>query len=357
MSITTPCYCTREDVKSALDLHGTGRSNGLVDAAIESAARSVEDLTNRNFYPQDATRKFDWPNQNQRARPWRLWLNQNDLIAATAVTSGGIAIPLGSINFEPVNGESPVSSSPFTYLELDLSTSAAFSVGQTYQHDIVITGTWGYGANTTPSGALAAAMTDTTGTSAQITDSSQLGVGSLLLIGTERLLVTDRSMITTGQTQQSGATTAVNSDVGLIVTDGTKYFVGETLLLDSERMYITDIAGNTLTVKRAWDGSVLATHSGATIFAPRNLTVTRGGFGSTAATHLISAVINRFVYPSMVAELAVAEALNSVLQKSSGYARTIGEGDNMRQMSPGGLTDLRARVRATYARKARQRVI
>jgi len=200
-------------------------------------------------------------------------------------------------------------------------------------------------------------MNDTTGTLAQVTDSSQIGVGSVIVAGTERMLVTDRAMVTTSQTQQSGLTTASNSDVALGVTDGTKYFVGETLLLDSERVLVVDIAANILTVKRAWDGSVLATHSGATIFAPRNLFVTRGALGTTAATHLISAGISRYVYPAPVVELAVAEAVNTVLQKTSGYARTVGEGDNLRLASGAGLADLRAKVVSTYGRKARQRAV
>lgn len=358
MAISTPCYCTREDVKAALDFKESARANTLVDNAIEAAARSIEDLTNRRFYPEDATRKFDWPNAYQRARPWRLWLNQNDLITLSSITSGGISIPTGNVFLEPVNGSSLVSPSPFTYIELDISTVSAFTVGATWQRSIAITGTWGYSAVTAPAGSLAVAMNDTTGTSAQVSDSSQIGVGTLIVIGTERMLVTDRAMITTGQTQQgAGVSTALNSDVSLAVTDGTKYAVGEQVLLDSERMLIVDIAGNTLTVKRGWDGSVLGTHSGATIYAPRNLTVTRGALGTTAATHLISTGISRYVTPALVTELAVAEAENTILQKTSGYARTVGEGDSLRPASGAGLADLRARVRATYARKARQRAV
>jgi hypothetical protein len=356
MAISTPCYCTREDVKAALDLKETSRSNVLVDNAIEAAARNVEDITNRRFYPEDATRKFDWPNY-QRTRPWRLWLNQNDLISVTAVTSGGTSIPVNQVFLEPVNGSSPVSGTPYTYIELDISTSASFSAGATWQRSIAITGTWGYSASTAPAGALAVAMNDTTGTVAQVTDSSQVGVGSLILVGTERMLVTDRSMITTAQAQLSGVSTAVNSDVSLTVTDGTKYAVGEVLLLDSERMLIVDIGGNTLTVKRAWDGSVLATHSGATIYAPRSLTVTRGALGSTAATHLISSAITRYAYPALVVELAIAEAENTILQKTSGYSRTVGEGDSLRLASGAGLADIRARAVAAYGRKARQRAV
>ncbi len=98
-------------------------------------------------------------------------------------------------------------------------------------------------------------------------------------------------------------------------------------------MLITDIAGNVLTVKRAWDGSVLATHVGATVYAPRLLTVVRGVLGTAAATHLNGAAVAVHAVPGLVRELAVAEALNLFLQESAGYARTVGEGDSLRMAS------------------------
>ena len=355
MAITVPVYATREDVKAALDIKFTARSSAQVDRAVVSGAGAVEDQLKRKFYPADATRVFDWPNRYQRAAAWRLYFGKNDLVSATAVISGGVSIPLASVNFEPVN-----SGPPFTRMELDISKlPGSFTAGQTWQHDIAVTGTWGYSAVTAPAGTLAAAITDTTGTTAVVSDSTQCGAGALLLCGTERMLVTDRAMITTGQAQQgAGCSTASNADVALTVTDGTKYATGETLLLDSERMLVVDIAGNVLTVKRAWDGSVLATHSGATVYAPRSLTVTRGALGTTAATHLNAAAISRYVYPGLVVELNVAEAINTLLQGTSGYARTVGEGDNLRLASGAGLADIRARAMAAHGRaKARQRAV
>jgi len=355
MTITVPVYCTREDVKSALDVKFTARSSAQVDRAVISGAGAVEDQLKRTFYPLDGTRAFDWPNRYQQAAAWRLYFGKNDLVSATAVTSGGVAIPLASVNLEPVN-----SGPPFTRMELDISKApGAFTAGTTWQHDIMITGTWGYSAVTVPAGTLAAAMTDTTGTTAVVSDSSQAGAGTLLLCGPERMLVTDRAMASTGQAQLgAGAGTASNADVSLTVTDGTKYAVGETLLLDSERMLVTDVAGNVLTVKRAWDGSVLAVHTGATIYAPRSLTVIRGALGTTAATHLIGAAVSRYTYPGLVAELNVAEAINTLLQGTSGYSRTVGEGDNLRLASGAGLADIRARAMAAHGRaKVRQRAI
>lgn len=355
MGIDQPVYCTREEVKTALDFKESARNNAQIDRAIIAASRSVDSLCHRKFYPFDDTRKFDWPNYD-RAAPWRLYLNENELAAAaTTILSGTTNIPIGDVNFEPFNY-----GPPYSWIELRRDLGDTFGHNTTPQRDVSITGTFGFWTKTQPAGALAAAISDTVGTTITVSNGSitgGVGVGHILLIDSERFLVTDKTMVTSGQTQQSGATTAVMSDRTLNVTDGTKFSIGETLLLDSERMYIVDIASNALTVVRAWDGSTLATHSAATIFANRLCTVTRGDLGSTAATHSNSAPISKYQIPGTAKELAVAEAINNVLQETSGYARTVGSGDNVRNASGSGLADLRDRVYSELGRKARIRVI
>jgi len=352
MAISTQCYATREDVKGALDFKESARSNALIDAANEAAAEDIEGELNRTFYPQIATRLFDWPNF-QRAYPWRLWLNQFDLISLTAASSGGVAIPVGNIFLEPVN-----SGPPYTSIELDRSKTSAFGQGPTPQRNISLSGTWGYTNLTVPAGTLAVALNDTTGTVAQVSNSAAMGVGDSILIDAERFLVTEKSMVTTGQTQQAaGCSTAQAKDNVLAVTDGTKYADGEVVLLDAERMRVVSVAGNNLGVIRAWDGTVLATHSGATIFAPRSLTVTRGALGTTAATHLINTAVARHRVPPLIRELATAVAGNYVLQKSSGWARMVGEGDTARPAPGQALSFLWREAKDAHGRQARQRVI
>jgi hypothetical protein len=352
VAVTRPCYASREDVKTALDFKETARSNPQIDRAIQAASRDIDAHAHRRFYPEDLTKFFDWPNYTG-AYPWRLWLEQHDLITLTAASSGGVAIPTANIFLEPVN-----SGPPFTYLELDRSKTSAFGQGSTPQRNISLTGTWGHSADKDPAGSLAAALTDTTGTAATVAATAAIGVGNVIYADSERLLVTDRSMVTTSQTQQgAGAGTASAADVTLAVTDGTKYAVGEVLLLDSERMLVVDIAANNLTVKRAWDGSVLATHSGSTVFAARLLTVTRGALGTTAATHLNAAPLTVHRVPTMVRDLAIAEAINTVLQETSGYARMVGSGDTVMPASGAGLADLWDEVMTAFGRSARQLVI
>lgn len=260
MAILTPVYCTRQDVKRALDVHETARSNGQVDRAVEAASRTIEGVLHRRFYPQLDTRFFDWPNP-QRARPWRLWLDQHELISVTTLTAGGVTIAPSDFFLEP-NGTGP----PFTRLEIDLDSPAAFNSGGSHQRAIGVTGVYGYTVDEAPVGVLAEPL-DASETGVDVTDSAQIGVGDLIKVDGERMLVTGRSMLTTGQTLQTPLT-ASNANVTVAVTTGSAYSVDEVILLDSERMLIVDIAGNQLTVKRAWDGSVLAAHTGSTIFAP-----------------------------------------------------------------------------------------
>lgn len=168
------------------------------------------------------------------------------------------------------------------------------------------------------------------------------------------MLVTGRSMLTTGQTLQTPLT-ASNANVTVAVTTGSAYSVDEVILLDSERMLIVDIAGNQLTVKRAWDGSVLAAHTGSTIFAPRTLTVTRGFLGTTPATHLSAAPIARHLVPALISGATIALALNQLLQEQAGYARTAGSGDHQRENTGRGVRAILKDASTTYGRKARIR--
>lgn len=340
---------TREMVKSALDSKETARNNAQIDRAIEAGSRSVEGLLHRRLAPTLATRYFDWPNQ-QHAQFYRLYLDENDLISVTSITSGGTTISSSDYFLEPVN-----TGPPYARLELDLSSTAAFGGGDTHQRNIAITGLWGYSDDSEPAGATAEALDDSE-TGVDVTNSALIGVGSILKVDSERLIVTEKSMLTTGQTLQTQVLASVAENV-LAVTTGSAYFVGETILLDSERMLIVDISGNNLVVKRAWDGTILATHTGSTIYAPRTLTVVRGALGTTAASHLTAATLTKWAPPALVRDLVVAEAINSIQQETSGYARTVGSGDNEREIGGSGLIGLRKAVCRAYGRKARIRSV
>lgn len=356
MAIQRACYTTRERVKTAVDLKWSARIDPQIDDAIEAASDAIDGDMHRVFYPEITTRYFPWPNF-QYAYPWVLWLDNKELADITAnvpvVTTGGTLIPASACNFEPIN-----SGPPFTYLELRRDMNYGFGVGPTPQRDIAITGTFGYWTRTASAGALAVAMSDTTGTSATLTNGAVVGIGDNMLVGSERMLVTDKTMVDTGQAQQGlGCSTAKASDNLLAVTDGTKFSPYEVLLLGSERMQVVDVAGNTLTVRRAWDGSVLATHAGAEIYAQRLLTVTRGALGTTAATHLIGSSVSVGLVPGLIRQLATAYALVDVAQQSGAYAQSQGEGATQVTKIGQGIPALRDEAYQAFGRKSRKRVI
>jgi hypothetical protein len=340
-------YCTREDVKRSLDMNETARNDALVDRAIEAASRAVDGLLHRQIAPTLATRYFDWPN-HQYSRAWRLWLDENDLISVTSLTSGGTTVSSSDYFLEPVN-----SGPPYDRVEIDMSSSAAFSSDDTWQRAVSITGLWGYTDDNTAVGITAEALdASETGVDVDGPTAAQVGVGSVLKVDSERMLVTGRSTLTSGQTLQSDLTIQ-NNAVSVSVTTGSAFAVGEVILLDSERMLIVDIAGNTLTVKRGWDGSPLATHSGSTIYTYRTLTVTRGALGTTAASHNSGATVNRWDVPGPVRELAMAEAINNLEQAKAGYARTSGAEESERETRALGLELLRKSVLRSHGRRGR----
>lgn len=349
--ITSPCLCTREDVKRAVDIKLTARADAAVDRAIEAATGVVEGKLHRSFHPVTATRYFDWPG-NRRSRPWILRLDQHEVVSVSSLVAGGETIPSTDYFLEP-NGTGP----PFTRIEIDISTTSAFTSGDTTQRAIAVTGVFGYGADTAAAGSLDGTITDTA-TTLTVTDESLLGVGDVLLVGSERILVTDKAMTATGVTT-SGALTASNSDVTVTVSGSAGApAVGEVILVDSERMLVVDAVSTTLTVKRAWDGSTLAAHnSGAAVNAARQLTVARGQLGTTAAAHSDGASVARHVVPSLVRQLAVAEAISQGLQEGAGWARQAGSGDNEREVLQRGLGVLRDQAYTAFGRKARTRAV
>lgn len=337
-------YATREDVKSALDFRETARTNRQIDGAIGAGAESVDGCLHRRFYPLVATRYFPWPERFGTRD--KIWFDEHDLISATAITSGGQAVT--SYLLEPVN-EGP----PYQWLELDRSTNAAFSPGNTSQRNVAITGLWDYSNDELAAGLAAEALDSSeTGLDVNGAAASLIGVGSILRIDSERMVVTGRSWLDTTQNLGTPLTASL-ANVTVAVTTGSAFAVGEILLLDSERMEIIDIAGNNLTVKRAVDGSVLASHTGSDIYASRTLTVSRGALGTTAASHSDAAAINLKVMPDLIREFNVALALTTLLGRQSGYARVVGTGEGQREASGRGLKEIRAEAIEAHGRRGR----
>ena len=156
------------------------------------------------------------------------------------------------------------------------------------------------------------------------------------------MIVTAKAQLDTAVDFSSGGTTADKSD-NAITMDGPGLIVGEVILVDAERMLVVEYNSATeiATVKRAWDGTVLATHTTPSVFAPRTLTVERGAVGTTAATHADTTAITRNVPPGPITDLCIAEVVTTFEQESAGYGRVIGSGDNTREARGAGLDSVR----------------
>lgn len=349
-------YATREDVRSAMGSASTARSDAQIDRAIEAGSRAVDDLCQRAFAPMLTTRYKDWPNP-QRARSWRLWLDRDEVISVTALTSAGVVIPATDYYLEPVN-----SGPPYRQIQTRLDRPSAFDASSTHQRSIAISGLFGYRDDAVPVGALAAAISSTTQTQITVTAPSLIGVGAVIRCGTERMVITDKTLGDTGQTLQTPLT-AKKDAVLVDVTDGTAFVSGDVIKLGGESMLVRSVAANQLTVERAYGSTVLDTHSGTAIWAPTVLTVTRGVLGTTAATATGGAALTRWMPPAQARTLAIAEAMCTLYGEQSGYARTV-----RAQAGTGGtrsvaavLTerdDLRTLVRnSRLCRKARTRAV
>lgn len=334
---------------AALDVAETARVAAQVDRLVASSSRSVDALTHRRWYPTTTTRYLDWPT-DQQGTSYRVWLDgSHELISLTSVTSGGVA--LTDYFLEPQS-----SGPPYTRLEVDLSGSGSLTAGDTHQRSVALTGVFGACADTTPAGALAEAL-DTSETGVDVSDSSTIGVGSLLLVDAEYMQVTRRSLLTTGQTI-SGNVTSSKAATTVTVADATGITAGEVITIDAERMLVTDLTATTLIVERAWSGSTLAAHTtGATVYAPRTLTVERAQCGTTAASHSLGATVYRHTPPPLVRQLTIAETLVALAREQSAYARTVGAGEATRNASGGDLADLRKAVYRAHGRKARKAAV
>jgi hypothetical protein len=342
-------YCTIEDVANALDLQESARVVAQLGRAIESSSRAIDGAMARTFWPELDTRYFDWPG-TQGTPAYRLWLDDNELISATVVTAGGVTLDPSTYQLEP-NRSGP----PFGRLELRRDGTGAFSGGTTPQRAIGIAGLFGYRDDSMSVGTSVGAMTDST-TAVVCTNPVDIGIGSLIKIDSERMIVTAKGWRTMSQTLQTPID-AQKRTVAVAVTTGSAFVAGESILLDSERMRVVDIAGNTLTVERAVDGSVLAAHTGSTIYSPRALVVTRAAAGTTAATHADAAPVTVWLPPGGIRSLVIAEAMWLRQGDAAGWTGSTGSGDSARTIKLDQLEALRKTTFIQYGRKLRHRAV
>ncbi len=344
-------YATRGRVMRAADIKAAAYLASEIDAANESAAIAIDRLCHRGdgirpgFAPWTGTITYDWPVLNNDGA-YRFYLNQNSLISASAVVSGGTTITADTI-LRPEYGP------PYSMLDVDQGTSSLLTHGSgAGQESLAVTGVWaGCPIEERSHGTwLLSGSPDADDTSLVL--NAPVDVGSIIRIDSERMIVTDRAWASSAQT---GSLASSFSAQTLAVSDGTAFLAGEELLIEAERVLIRDIAGNNLIVQRAVAGTALAAHAAATIYWSRTFTVQRGDLGTTAAAHTTGAPIYIYRPPALIEQLQVAYALDQRAQESSAYARTIGTGDAERQATGGGIKALEERVYFAFGRKLRHR--
>lgn len=353
--MSIPAYATREVVKAALDDKGGNLAYAQLDRLIKTHARLIDKRMHRTFYPWHGTRSFNWPASsggNVRSPSWVLELGNHELAELTGLSTAGETIDLGQVLLEPVN-DGP----PYTRIELDRGTSAAFRSGSTPQRSVLVTGVFaGCPLDETLAPGTAGAIDDST-TQLTLTAASGIGTGSLLRLDNERLIVTRMDWADSGLTITEPMSDRASDAVVYLSSSVLAPEPGEVIAVDVERMLVTDRVGTACAVRRAVDGSQLASHADNTaVYARRALTVERGVVGTTAAAHGSGADIYRFDYPAPITTLNVQEVVAAVMAELSGMARTVGTAEAERESSNRALADARREARA-YQRRNRNRAV
>ena len=354
-------YVSREQFKIAANLNGSAY-DGSIERVLEASSRDIDRWTRRHFIPKTQTRLFPWP-QRRAGLATVLWLDQDLLSVSTLQTKAQNASPttISSSDYflEPANPE-PDGNTRYNRIEIDLSSTAAFEAGDTPQRSISVAGSWGWGNTTKGAGT----VDDSGGISSSdttliVSDASKVNVGDTLLIDSEQIFVSDRDFAARGSILLNmGSNLAATNATVTVTLDGSHGIVaGEIIRLDSEQMYVVSVSTNDLTVIRAWDGSVLASHNDdVAIHVNRTLTIERGINGTTAASHSDSAAITKYVPETDISRWCFAEAIATYHQEHAAWGRSVGTGEAATELSGRELTQLRQSM-VSYYRRAREAVV
>ena len=353
MGNETRWYTTLEAVKRAMPITGASLDSNI-KASIEAASAQIENGTNRRFIPETKTAQYGWPTLSLNS--WTLLLPE-DLIAVTALTKEGddvTAIASTDYFLEP-REEGP----PYHKIEIDLASTAFYSIKDTHQRQVRVTGRFGHSENTKTGGTVdgAGLASDAAAVSFVCSDESLIGVGDTLLIESEAIFVSNKAAAANGSELLDGALTQNKAEVSVTVDTGTNFNEGEVILVESEKMLIQSIASNVLTVERAYDGSTLASHANDTAVSVfRTLTIVRGVNGTTAATHADTTAISVYTVPGDISSLCRAMAISEHINNRSGWTGSVGTGEGALESRGFNLREFRDGVYRNYRRRQIGRV-
>ncbi len=331
-------YCSREQIKAAGKLFDSAR-DGRIDDAAGAATRKIERLARRFFIPRTETRLYRFPGRHAVGSVVELDTDLRSVSALLTKAQDDTPTTISSDDFflEPAN-----TGPPYSRIEIDLSSTAALESGDTPQRSISVAGVWGYAAESRAAGTVDSGLASSaTATSMVCSDAGLIDVGATLLIESEQVFVSERAYAARGAIKIDGALAKDMAETTVTVDGSHELIAGEVIQVDAERMLILSISTNDLAVVRAYEGTVVATHSDeAPVLVARTLTIVRAHNGTTAVTHANSTAITRYVAPEDVQELALAYAVSSLAQGSAAWGRAIGSGDGAREFSARGIRDL-----------------
>lgn len=233
---TRHTYTTADDLRDYLAgtsySSGWSSDGGAIRLILEAQSRRIDDYCGGGtFGPVTESRYYDIGRGNLRHTPE---------FSVHATASGSIGNSEQLVGIIPLDGWLVNTSTVTAYGATDRSTNTTLTEG--YSNDF-----WLLPYNTSPK-TIFQMNEDTT---------SELSVGQqTLLITGEWGYTADTLLVTTCDAISS--TTATSVSVG----SATNLSPAQTILIDSEQLYITSISGNTLTVERGVNGTTGATHSG-----------------------------------------------------------------------------------------------
>jgi hypothetical protein len=346
-------YATREDVRHAVDEAGASRDAMEIDRALAAATEKINGALKRDFAPWTGTKYFDWPNLDTTV--FRVYLDIDaQLIRLDSLTSGGVPIDVAKVNLEP-NTDGP----PYNIIEVNRDTVGSYLQGNTFQRSIAAVGLWGFDLVEKASGTLSGTLSSGAATFT-LPAGTGVGVGTILRLDSERVIVTELASVATGQVCLS-ALADDDADRLMTVADPTQFGLREVISMGAEQCEVLDIQGTTLVLRRAVSGSLLTTHAGDAIYAQRLASIDRGQLGTAAASHSGAAVLNRHMFPPLIRQYAIAEALIELSMQASSYARTRpaagGIGGRGVPLAETGPVDIREQALSAYGRYGRARAI
>ena len=249
-------YITLTVLKSdgGLDIDGTGDDTRLL-ALLGAVSRAEDRWSNRHFYSRTGTLKFDGDGGTLLIVPDLIsidgsGLKEDDTLDGTFnavwATTDYLLRPS---NADPTTRLNP-QSRPYTSIEVNPKSNGSKDAFTKGQESVQVAGEWGYWRH--------------------------------LATATETL----------NQVTSAGTT-------GVLRTGGTVIEPGHTIRVDTEQMFISSASGTALTVIRAVNATV-------------------------AATHGTAAVIEYYEYPDPVREVCLIETGKLWRRKDSSFASSVG---------------------------------